>query len=124
MKDGSTVAYLINQYPQTSHSFIRREIAALEARGLRVLRYSLRAAPNNLVEPADLAERDKTRVVLKEGALKLLLTLIRSFFSRPGPTLSAVRLALKVGRHSERGLLIHLIYVAEACVLRQWLAQD
>src|SRR6185437_12332112 len=106
MKDGSTVAYLINHYPQTSHSFIRREIAALEARGLRVLRYGLRPAPDNLVEPADVAERGKTRVVLKEGALKLLLATIQSFLVRPGATLCALRLALKVGRRSERGLLV------------------
>jgi len=32
-------------------------------------------------------------------------------------------LALIVGRRADRGLLTHLAYLAEACVLRQWLAQ-
>ena len=30
------IAYLVNQYPKTSHSFIRREIAALESLGLTI----------------------------------------------------------------------------------------
>ena len=34
---GLKVAYLVNQYPAVSHSFIRREIAALEARGAEVV---------------------------------------------------------------------------------------
>ena len=34
------VAYLVNQYPHVSHSFIRREIVALEAQGIAVTRTS------------------------------------------------------------------------------------
>jgi colanic acid/amylovoran biosynthesis glycosyltransferase len=30
----------------------------------------------------------------------------------------------RLGRNSERGVLIHLIYLAEACVLRKWTQQD
>ena len=36
------VAYLVNRYPMVGHSFIRREILALERRGLRVQRIALR----------------------------------------------------------------------------------
>ena len=36
------VAYLVNQYPHVSHSFIRREIAGLEEAGLQVARFSVR----------------------------------------------------------------------------------
>ena len=32
----SIIAYLINQYPKVSHTFIRREIAALEREGIEV----------------------------------------------------------------------------------------
>lgn len=122
MNDGVTVAYLVNQYPQTSQSFIRREIAALEALGLRVLRFSLRAAPANLVEPADVAERDRTRVVLGVGGAGLVLAVMRTMLARPGAFWAAARTAIRIGRRSERGVLIHLIYLAEACVLVRWLA--
>ena len=40
------VAYLVNQYPLLSHSFIRREIRALEADGLSVLRIAVRPRKN------------------------------------------------------------------------------
>jgi glycosyltransferase involved in cell wall biosynthesis len=124
MKDGAGVGYLVNQYPQTSQSFIRREIAALEAGGLRVERYSLRAAPAHLVEPADVAERGRTKVVLAEGSVKLGLAVLGNLVFRPGAFLRSLRLALRVGRRSERGMLVHLIYLAEACVLRGWLVRD
>ena len=36
-----TVAYLCSEYPRVSHSFIRREIRALEAHGVAVERFSI-----------------------------------------------------------------------------------
>ena len=36
------IAYLVNQYPWVSHSFIRREILALELLGIPDLRIALR----------------------------------------------------------------------------------
>ena len=51
------VAYLINQYPKVSHSFIRREILALERQGLPILRIAVRGWGDVLVDPADQAER-------------------------------------------------------------------
>ena len=36
------VAYLVNHYPAVSHSFIRREILALERLGVEVMRIALR----------------------------------------------------------------------------------
>ncbi|MDO9525895.1 MAG: colanic acid biosynthesis glycosyltransferase WcaL, partial [Gemmobacter sp.] len=36
------IAYVINSYPRPSHSFIRREIAALERQGVTVLRFAMR----------------------------------------------------------------------------------
>ena len=49
------VAYLVNVYPAPSHSFIRREIAAVEALGVRVHRFSLRRGTAPLVDAADRA---------------------------------------------------------------------
>ena len=66
------VAYLINQYPKTSHTFIRREIQALERAGVEVLRISLRGWNEPLVDQEDFAERKKTRYVLRSGVLRLL----------------------------------------------------
>jgi len=121
VRDRATIAYLINQYPQTSHSFIRREIAALEARGLQILRISIRESTGSLVEPKDIAEKERTRVILNVGVVSLAMAAFRTLLSRPLMALQAMRLAMHVGYRSNRGLAVHLIYWVEACVLRQWL---
>ncbi|HHX89099.1 MAG TPA: colanic acid biosynthesis glycosyltransferase WcaL, partial [Paracoccus sp.] len=45
------VAYLINQYPKVSHTFIRREILALEGQGVAVARFALRGWDGDAVDP-------------------------------------------------------------------------
>jgi glycosyltransferase involved in cell wall biosynthesis len=115
------IAYLVNQYPQTSQSFIRREIEALEAGGTEVLRYTIRPVDQPLVDAGDEAERQKTRAVLKVGAVGLAMGLIRMALTHPKAFFDAFMLTIQFGRPSERGLLVHLIYLAEACVLTGWL---
>jgi glycosyltransferase involved in cell wall biosynthesis len=116
-----TVAYLVNQYPHVSHSFIRREIAALEKQGIVVLRFSVRRAPAGLVDPADLSERERTRVLLAAGPLALAGATAASALSAPGRWWQALRAAIRLGRRSDRGVLRHLAYLAEACLLVRWL---
>jgi glycosyltransferase involved in cell wall biosynthesis len=118
------IAYLINQYPQPSQSFIRRELAALERMGATVPRFSIRRWAGELVDPMDKAEQERTRVVLDVGALGLLTALVWTAISRPRAFRDAFSLALRLGRRSERGSAIHLIYLAEACVLTRWLKSD
>src|SRR5271170_1474020 len=60
------VAYFINQYPAVSHTFIRREIRAMEELGVSVVRFALRSGAN-LVDHDDRAEANKTRFILKAG---------------------------------------------------------
>jgi colanic acid/amylovoran biosynthesis glycosyltransferase len=111
------IAYLVNQYPKTSHVFIRREILALEALGFEVLRYSLRSVKEKLADPIDQQEKKITQAILDGGALGLLAGLLWALFTRPGRFSRTIALALKVGRRGERGIFYHLIYTAEACVL-------
>lgn len=118
------VAYLVNQYPHVTHTFIRREIVALEGHGVEVQRFSVRKPPVGLVDGGDQAELTKTRTVLGSGAaLRLLTSLLIAAGSAPAAFWRALRAAVRLGRRSERGVLRHLIYLAEACVLRRWLAE-
>ena len=114
------IAYLISQYPKVSHSFIRREITALEANNLEVIRYSIRSCAAELVDEADRKELEKTRFIMAVGAIGLLLNLIKIALTRPKRFLTALRLTLKIGWGQDRGLLIHFAYLAEACVLLGW----
>ncbi|HEV2292230.1 MAG TPA: glycosyltransferase [Tepidisphaeraceae bacterium] len=116
-----TVAYLVNQYPQPSHTFIRREIAALELLGLTVQRFTVRRWDQQLVDPRDQDEQRKTRAILQEGAVGLLSATLHALVTRPLALLRTVSLACRVGWRSHAGLAKHLVYVPEACVLRRWL---
>jgi len=118
-----TVAYLVNQYPKVSHSFIRREILGVEACGIPVARFAIRSCESELVDEGDKLELEKTRIVLDIGIVGLLLGLLRVAITRPIRFLRALKLAIQVGFKSERGVLRHLAYLAEACVLLRWFSQ-
>jgi glycosyltransferase involved in cell wall biosynthesis len=111
------VAYLTAQYPKTSHSFIRREIAALERLGIQVERYSVRRVDEPLVDPDDIAERGRTHVILESGPFGLVALTGLLALRRPVRWLRALRSAASMGWRSERGLLVYLIYFFEACAL-------
>jgi colanic acid/amylovoran biosynthesis glycosyltransferase len=118
-----TIAYLVNQYPKVSHSFIRREIAGIEACGIQVARFSIRSCGSELVDEEDKRELEKTRFVLGIGKVGLLFALLRVAITRPIRFLSALWLMIQVGRKSDRGVLRHLAYLAEACVLLGWFSE-
>ena len=102
---------------------MRREIVAMDELGLNVDRYTLRATEDELVDPTDIAEREKTRAVLGVGKLGLLKAMAGNLIARPSAFFRALAQAIRMGRRSERGTLLHLIYLAEACVLRGWLVE-
>ncbi len=114
------IAYLVSQYPKVSHSFIRREIAALETEGIQVVRYSIRSCASELVDEADKLELEKTKFILGVGAIGLLFNLIMVALTRPISFVSALWLTIKIGWGKDRGLLTHFAYLAEACVLLSW----
>ncbi len=111
------IVYLVNQYPQPSHSFIRREIRALEAAGFEVLRFTVRRYNGDLVDPADQEERERAEVVLDAGIVGMIVAAISVLLCRPFQFFRALELAWKTGKRSERGRGMHLIYFGEACVL-------
>ena len=108
------LAYLVNQYPKGSHTFIRREILALEALGLPVLRVAIREAAEVLEDPADRMEHARTHYCLKQPWLRLLADTLAVVLSAPLRFLAALRRALDMYRVSDRGLLRHLAYLVEA----------
>ena len=118
------LAYLVNRYPAVSHSFIRREILALERQGHEILRLSVRGWDEVLQSQEDLQERTRTRYVLQGGALPLLAALVRTAVSRPSKLAKALGLIWRVGRKSDRPLPVHFIYLLEACRIALWLRAE
>ncbi|MGB3509808.1 MAG: glycosyltransferase [Microcoleaceae cyanobacterium] len=114
------IAYLVNQYPKVSHSFIRREILSVEVNGIEVSRFSIRSLGAELVDEADQKEFQKTRFILGVGIVGLVVGLIRVSLKQPISFWKTIWLTLKIGLGSERGVLINLAYFAEACVVLGW----
>lgn len=111
------IAYFTNQYPKVSHSFIRREILALERQRVEVLRLALRGWSGDLVDPEDLIERDKTQYLLRHGLISLLPAVILQLLSSPISFMRGVAQALRLSRMSDRPFPYHLVYLVEACAL-------
>ena len=114
------LAYFTNQYPKVSHSFIRREIQALEKRGHTVSRFALRADESELVDISDKEEFAKTGYILSEAKFSIIRAVLAVIFRTPVSFLSALKLAMKLGFHSDRGIARHIIYLLESCVLLGW----
>ena len=115
------IAYLISLYPKVSHSFIRREIHALESLGLQVDRVSIRGWDQELVDSEDIAERALTRYVLKQSAVQLAGAVVASLWASPQRFWRALRMAVGMASKSDRSLPYHLIYLLEACCISRWL---
>ncbi|GAB4461984.1 MAG: glycosyltransferase [Elainellaceae cyanobacterium] len=110
------IAYVMNQHPYASCTFIRREILELEKQGIDVVRFSIRKPELALTDAADQQEFQKTQFIL-DSKVALLLNVAQTVVSRPGKFLEALRLTFKTGWKSDRGLLVNLVYLAEACGL-------
>lgn len=115
------ISYFVNHYPKVSHSFIRREILALERQGFEVQRIALHGWSDPLPDAEDRTEQARTRYVLRHGGFALLAPTIFAFLRSPIRLIMAVRLAMKFARESNRSLAYHLAYVAEACRILPWL---
>lgn len=109
------ITYLINQYPKVSHTFIRREILALERLGHEIQRVALRGWDEKPVDSQDILEQTKTVYVLKNGIVSLLLSAFKSLLLKPTCFFSALCLAIQMGIRADKPLIFHLVYFFEAC---------
>ena len=120
----SPVAYLINQYPLVSLTFIRREIHALERQGVSVERIAIRGWDNDsLVDALDIEERGKTQYVQQDGVGAVVGAMFKMAVRRPGAFFRSLKLAVSMSRNAVRPLPYHLIYLAQACRILPWLEE-
>lgn len=118
---GMHVAYLVNQYPGISHTFVRREIQALERQGVKVSRFAARAAKHGVISDEDKAEAALTRHIVGADPMLLLRAVADSLLAAPLRSIEAFFLACRLGWRSEAGLLRHFIYYGEGLVLAAWM---
>jgi colanic acid/amylovoran biosynthesis glycosyltransferase len=118
------VCYFVTEYPSVTHTFIRREIVELERNGVEILRVSLRKDGRKLLDPADLAEKTRTRYILDEGAQRVVGALFFWFTRSPRSLARAFAAAVRMMKRSSRAAPYHLAYFAEALVLGRWVVEE
>ena len=114
-----TIAYLLNTYPLISTTFIRREIEALERAGMRVKRYAMRGRGEDVVDPADIAEKPRTHYILEGNGFGLITALLREFAVNPLGLLRAFGPWFSLLRVARGGFVRHVAYLLEAVYFRQ-----
>jgi colanic acid/amylovoran biosynthesis glycosyltransferase len=107
------IAYFTNAYPKVSHTFIRREIQAMEKHGFEIVRASLRSS-NDLIDPDDIAEAKRTHYLLDGGWTTLIGGFALTFLHQPLTSLRVLWLSLRLGLRSDRSLATYVAYVLEA----------
>ncbi|MBB3348765.1 glycosyltransferase family 4 protein [Sphingomonas sp. BK069] len=119
------IAYVVSQYPASSHTFIRREVESLRRHEVDVRTYSIRRpGAAELVAPEDRASAETTRFVLPLGAGALLGAHLGALTRRPGAYLALLRLAWRHRAPGLRAALWALFHFAEAVVLARMFGED
>lgn len=109
------ITYFINHYPLVSHTFIRREILALEEQDFDIQRIALRGWNADIADDTDKTERTKTRYILESGLYSLIPSIFQHLLTTPLLFAKAFIEAVRMSRMSDRNLIYHIIYLFEAC---------
>ncbi len=118
------VGYVLSEYPKVSHTFIRREINALENAGIAVERFAIRGSNEDLPDPADQAEESRTRQVLASGFPAMLGAMLSICLKAPGRAFRAFMLATRMGWRGDRPIPVHWVYLLEAALIAKWVRES
>lgn len=113
------LAYLMNTYPITSTTFVRREIHAHEASGVPVTRFAIRDWAEVPVDPHDRAEIGKTTYILKQGARKLVSRTLREMVMNPVGFAKALKTTFYLATRPGSTGIKNAAYLVEAVFFKQ-----
>ena len=122
------ISYICHEYrvpdpdlPLTQYDVHPPGNRCAESRGFVIHRFALRRFAGELVDEGDIAERRQTYFLIEAGVAVLAAAFFWTAFTRPRRWATTLAMAVRLGLRSERGLIRHLIYMAEACSLRRQL---
>nr|WP_047166774.1 glycosyltransferase [Sphingomonas sp. Y57] len=113
------LAYLLNSYPMTSTTFIRREIAAIERAGVPVKRFAVRHWAERLIDPQDRTEQARTEYLMTARAGRLAAGLAAQALRHPRRFGAGLTAATALYRAAGGGVIRHVAYLAQAIRLKQ-----
>lgn len=118
---GVHVGYLVSQYPARSHTFIRREVEGLRARGAKIEVFTIRLPPKaELLDDKDREEYQTTQAILPTSPLKLVAS---HLIALRNPSLYGAALSAAVEHRlpGARNALWSAFYFAEGVALAKQL---
>lgn len=107
----SCIAYLVSDYDAPSHTFVRREVAALRAQGFDIRVYSIRPGGG-------------TPALVGRSPFTYLASLLWALFTRPYRLATMWRLALSHRAPGLRALIWAQFHFVEAVLLARLLVDD
>ena len=117
------LAYLVSEYPATSHTFILREVIGLRARGFDIVTASINAdaRPIDAITEEERAEREATYVLKRHGVIGALQALAWSVRHHPRGLLRGLKAALGRAADNPRFSHKHLFHLFEALMVGRWM---
>ena len=112
------IAYLTNQYPRASDTFIRTEVKHLRANGWILDTYSVRRPDEAALVSEDIRREYENTTYLRDGGwLQLVWAFLKCLGRRPLRTVRAFRLAWRTGVPGCAGRAKSFLYLMEAARL-------
>lgn len=119
------IAYLISEYPAPSHTFIRREVVALRAKGLDIRTYSVRPPHDAVLQTEQgAADAAETHYILPPRPLGLIAAHGWALVRNPLAYAKAFALSQRHRVPGARAFLWSLFHFAEAMALARTLKRD
>lgn len=109
------IAYLVSDYFAPSHTFVRREIAALRKLGVEIISFSVQSAESG---------GEEVQSLLGRPLLNYFSALFWAFFMYPARLWSSWLLALRHRQPGARGLLWSQFHFVEAICLARLLSAE
>ena len=122
---GWRVGYFVSEYPSRSHTFIRREIEVLEARGLDVARYSQRKIrESELLNLSEQEEFDRTRSLFPISIVGTIRTHLESLLRQPARYLGVLVQSIRRRPAGKISMVRSIAYFLQGISLAEVLKED
>jgi len=122
---GLKLGILVSQYPARSHTFVRREIAALRAQGASVKVFSIRKlAESEIMDDLDREAYDTTTAILPASPGSLAGSHAAAWLRSPLTYAKAARHALSHRLPGARNMVWSTFYLVEATILARHLKRE
>lgn len=122
----TSIAYLVSEYPATSHTFILKEVLGLRDLGFRIATASINAdaRPLAALTTDERNEREHTYVIKSHGLRGALIAQLWSLRHYPQGYARGLLVALRRSLHNPRTILRNLAHFAEALMLGRWMQRE